>query len=175
MPIASFYKYSNEARMATGARFVLALFGMTLFEDQIPAKRHRLPHVDLYDVSGDELENLERLGTSVGTDLQFCTFWLPIGVSAMLTLIGEAYGSVPISNPHVYETYLVAMFVGYGFGIFFGVRWWLTRAHFKKCVDKIRQRQVGPVGEEGKELKPSELESLPSATPAEGSGSQGQK
>jgi hypothetical protein len=137
------------------------MFAMA-FDDQILAKRHRLQHLDLYDVSGDELDNIEQLGTTVGTDLQFCTFWLPIGISAALTLI-----AVPIPNIHVYQTYLAAAFAGFGFGIFFGVRWWSTRGQFKKCLDKIRQRQVGPVGEEGKELKPSELESLPSGTPTE--------
>jgi len=129
-------------------------------EDQITAKRHRLSHLDLYDVSGDELDNLQEIGSTVGTDLQFCTFWLPIGVSATLTLL-----AVPISNAHVYETYLVAAFVGFGFGIFFGVRWWNSRGRFRRCIEKIRQRQVGTVGEEGKELKPSELESLPAEAP----------
>jgi hypothetical protein len=131
-------------------------------QDQIPAKRHRLQHLDLYDVSGDELDHLEQLGSTVGTDLQFCTFWFPIGISATFTLL-----AVPIPSPHVYSTYLVGAFVGYGFGVFFGVRWWFSRGQFKKCVDKIRERQIGPVGEQGKELKPSELETLPSGTPAE--------
>ena len=147
------------------ASFMLGLFAMPFEQDQIPAKRHRLKHLDLYDVSGDELDNLEQLGTTVGTDLQFCTFWLPIGISATLTLIAVGAGTIPITNTHVYETYLVAMFVGYGFGLFFGVRWWLSRGRFKQCIEKIRQRQVGPVGEEGKELKPSELESLPAGAP----------
>jgi hypothetical protein len=103
------------------ARFILGLFAMTFEQDQIPAKRHRLKHLDLYDVSGDELDNLEQLGATVGTDLQFCTFWFPIGISASLTLI-----AISITNPHVYLAYLVAMFVGYGFGVFFGVRWWTS-------------------------------------------------
>ena len=135
---------------------------MPLSEEQIPAKRHRLRHVDLYDVSGDELDNLEQIGASVGTDLQFCTFWLPIGISATLTIL-----SVPINNPHVYTAYVVAAFVGFGFGAYFGIRWWITRGQFRRCISKIRERQVGPVGEEGKELKPSELETLPSGAPTE--------
>lgn len=143
-------------------RFITGLFAMSFDQDQIPAKRHRLRHLDLYDVSGDELDTLEQLGSTVGTDLQFCTFWLPIGITSTLTLI-----AVPITNVHVYQTYLIAAFVGFGFGIFFGVRWWFTRGQLKKRINKIRERQVGPVGEEGKELKPSELETLPSETPTE--------
>jgi hypothetical protein len=135
---------------------------MPLNDDQIPAKRHRLQHLDLYDVSGDELDNLEQVGSNVGTDLQFATLWLPIGISALLTLI-----AIPIANSRVYEAYLVAAFVGFGFGIYFGVRWWSNRGQFKRCIEKIRQRQVGPVGEEGKELRPSELEILPAGTPTE--------
>jgi hypothetical protein len=133
---------------------------MSIDNDQILAKRHRLQHVDLYDVSGDELDNLEQLGASVGTDLQFCTFWFPIGITANLTLL-----AINIPSAHVYETYMVATFVGYGFGVFFLVRWFRMRGQFKRCIAKIRQRQIGPVGEEGKELKPSELEELPAGTP----------
>jgi hypothetical protein len=140
--------------------FLLGLFAMPFDDDQIPAKRHRLKHLDLYDVSGDELDNLEHVGSNVGNDLQFSTFWFPIGIFALLTLI-----AVPIANAHVYETYMVATFIGFGFGIYFGVRWWINRGQFKKCIEKIRQRQVGPVGQEGKELKPSELEILPAVAP----------
>ncbi len=131
-------------------------------EERIPAKRHRLKELELYDVSGDELDNLEQMGSNVGTDLQFCTFWFSVAITATLTLI-----AVPITNAHVYTVYLVATFFGYGFGAYSGVRWWRARGQFSKCIDKIRERQVGPVGEEGKELKPSELDTLPSVTPTE--------
>jgi len=140
----------------------LRFCAMPFEQDQITAKRHRLRHLDLYDVSGDELDNLEHVGANVGTDLQFATFWFPIGISSLLTL-----KTIPISNPHIYEAYLVATFVGFGFGVYFGIRWWFNRGQFKKCINKIRERQVGPVGEEGKELKPSELEVLPSGTPTD--------
>jgi len=56
-------------------------------EDQILAKRHRIRHLDLYDVSSDELDQIERVGKSVGSDLQFATFWLPIGITTLLTLM----------------------------------------------------------------------------------------
>jgi hypothetical protein len=105
--------------------------------DQIAAKRHRLQQLELYDVSGDELDHLEQLGSSVGTDLQFCMFCLPIGISATLTLL-----VVNVTNPHVYETFWVAIFVGFGLGAFFGYRWLMARGQFSKCIDKIRQRQV---------------------------------
>jgi|SRR5579872_1450230 len=129
-------------------------------QEQITAKRHRLPHVDVYDVSGDELDNLERVGSHVGTDLQWTTFWFPIGLSALLTLI-----ATPVPNAHVYEAYLVACFVGFGFSIYFATRWWSNRGEFKNCIGKIRQREVGPLGEEGKEVKPSRLETLPAVAP----------
>ncbi len=137
-------------------------FEMHLDADQIPAKRHRLRHLDLYDVSGDELDQIERLGTSVGTDLQFATFWLPIGITTLLTLI-----VLTISDTRVFITYVCIMLVSLGFSIYFFVRWWITRGEFKKLINRIRERQVGPVGEEGKELKPSDLANLPSVAPNE--------
>ncbi len=148
--------------LSESIRFLFGLFAMPFNDDQIPAKRHRLKHLDLYDVSGDELDNLEQVGATVGNDLQFATFWFPIGIAAGLTVL-----AVPITNIHVYQTYLVATFVGLGFGAYFTVRWHSNRDKFKKCIAKIRERQVGTVGEEGKELKPSELEVLPAGAPTE--------
>jgi len=143
-------------------KFLLGLIAMPSDHDQIPAKRHRLQHVDLYDVSSDELDKLQQVGSSVGTDLQFATFWLPIAIASLLTLI-----SVPITDRHVFDVYLVATFVGFGFGFYFAFKWRSGTNEFKKCIDKIRERQVGPVGEQGKELKPSELEQLPAGSPTE--------
>jgi hypothetical protein len=129
-------------------------------EDQITTKRHRISHLELFDVSGEELDNLEEIGQSVGTDLQFFTFWIPIGLSATFTL-----NAITISDIHVYNFYLIAAWVGFGMGIYHGIRWLNNRGRFKKRINKIRERQIGPVGEEGKELKPSELENLPAGAP----------
>lgn len=128
--------------------------------EQIPIKRHRLEQVETFEVSGDELERIEREASSVGTYLQYALFWLPVGISLTATL-----SLTTISSNRVYISFFVVMVMSYAFGLFFLVRWYQTRDVFKELIRKIRDRQVGPVGEEGKELKPADLAELPSTEP----------
>jgi len=53
--------------------------------ENIPAKRHRLAHVDIFEVTGDELDNIEREAANIGTDLQFSLVLLLLAVSFTLT------------------------------------------------------------------------------------------
>jgi len=126
--------------------------------DQITAKRHRVEHVDVYEVFGDELDRIETEATSVGTDLQFALFWLPIAITLTVTL-----SLTSIQSQKVYVSFFSLTVISYALGIYFAIRWWLCRGVFKRLLAKIRDRQVGPVGEEGKEVK--NLTELPSAEP----------
>jgi hypothetical protein len=132
------------------------LFAMSLQPDQIQARRHRLQHVEIYEVAADELDRIEQESTNVGTDLQFATFWFPIGITLTIVL-----ATTPIPSQGFHTGFMVGCFMGYGFGLYFAVRWWKQRSGLKKLVARIRERQVGPLGEEGEELRPSELASLP--------------
>jgi len=131
--------------------------------DHITAKRHRLEHVDVYEVSGDELDRIEREAVTVGTDLQFALFWIPIAVT-----LTTALALTSIQNAKVYNGFFTVTVVSYGFGVYFGVRWWRCRDVFKRLLAKIRDRQVGPVGEQGKEVQ--DLTALPSVEPPKGGG-----
>ena len=128
--------------------------------ENIPAKRHRLENVEIFEVTGDELDGIEREASTVGTDLQFALVLIPIGISLTATLF-----LTKISSERVYETFLTITIASYVFGIFFFIRWWLQRGTFKRLIEKIRSRRLGPVGEQGKELNPSELAELPSSVP----------
>lgn len=60
-----------------------------------------------------------------------------------------------------------AMIVVVGFfgAITFGVKWFKSRGSFANLLQRIRERQVGPVGEKGNEIRPSEAGQLPSEEP----------
>ena len=128
--------------------------------ENIPAKRHRLAHVDIFEVTGDELDNIEREAANIGTDLQFSLVLLPIAVSFTLTLV-----LTTIASPRVYSSFFIITLLTYVLGIYFGIRWFRQRGSFKKLLQKIRDRSVGPIGQEGKELNAAELAELPSTEP----------
>ncbi|HEY2362106.1 MAG TPA: hypothetical protein VGK36_13380 [Candidatus Angelobacter sp.] len=157
-------EWSSEVYSKDGLQMALAIqfldpVGMT-FSDQILARRHRIAHIELFEIYAEELDQIERVAGTVGTDLQFTTFWFPIGIAAILTLI-----VVPIPNLRVFNIYLCVGVISLGFGIYFLIRWLRNRGELKHYLSRIRERQIGPVGEEGKELKPSDLAALPSVTP----------
>ena len=136
-------------------RFVLGLFAMS-DDGHIPATRYRIKNVDTYEIPVSDFNRIKAEGSSVGTHLQFATAWLPVALTLSLTL-----ATVPIQSIRTYVTVLVVMMVSWSMGIFHGVCAYQQRGRFEKLMEGLRQLQVGPLGEEGKELQPSELASLP--------------
>jgi hypothetical protein len=141
------------------------MFPMPFSEEHIPVKRHRVEHAEIYELFGEDLRRIEDEGSRVGTHLQFATAWFPVAIALTVTL-----STIPIPKDRVFEAILIFTIVSYGFALFHGVCAWQQRGRFKSIIAEIRQRKAGPLGEKGEELKPSELEGLPSqeAAPAEG-------
>jgi hypothetical protein len=125
-------------------------------DDQIPVKRHRLEHAEIFEISADELDSIERSGASVGTDLQFATFLLPIAITLTTVLL-----ITPIQNSRLWDGFFITLIVGYVLGSYFLIKWGRQRNTFKEVLRKIRDRRVGPLGQEGRELLPRELAELP--------------
>lgn len=128
--------------------------------EPIPAKRHRVQHIETYEVTADELDGVEREGQSVGQDLQFATVFIPIGITLTAVLT-----TTSIPDIRLYTAFLVALCVSYGFGATFLIRWWRQRGRFLRLMAKIREKPIGPLGEEGKELGASALAELPAVEP----------
>ena len=134
--------------VSTFRRIAFGLLGFPMTNEHITVKRHRLEHVDVYEVFGDELDRIEQEAATIGTDLQFALFWLPIAVTLTATLI-----LTNIPNERVHTGFLIFTIMSYGFGVYFVIRWLRQIGSFKRLLSKIRDRQVGPIGEEGKEIK----------------------
>jgi hypothetical protein len=125
--------------------------------EHIPIRRHRLSGLDICDVTTDELEAIEREGADVGLDFQIAQFCLTLALSFLASTL-----SSPPTSDRVYTVFVVIIVVSFALGIIFGIKWWKGRGEFSRLIQKIKDRQIGPVGDEGKEIKPAELEDLPS-------------
>jgi hypothetical protein len=128
--------------------------------ERIPAKRHRLEHVELFEVLGGELDQIEQEAATLGTDLQFALVLLPIALSFTVTLV-----LTTIPTERKFNAFLIVTILAYIAGLYCAKRWWQHRGGLKKLFQEIRERRVGPVGEEGKELNPAELAELPASEP----------
>lgn len=129
-------------------------------EEHVPIRRHRLPDLHSYDVTGDELDQIEREAMQVGLDFSFASIALTAFISFLLALT-----TTEIKVPWVFEAYFSVMLSAFGFAVFFGIRWVRGRKVGTSIITKIRQRQVGPLGNEAREIQPADLENLPAQVP----------
>jgi hypothetical protein len=131
---------------------------------QVPLRRHGVGHLEIYDVTVDELEQIEREGGNIGLDFQvslFCITEASAFLAALLTMTTK--------SERTYTLFLILIVVGFLSGVVFGLRWLRSRKNFTVMLQKIRDRPIGPVGSEDHELEASELATLKSDVP-EGSG-----
>lgn len=143
---------------------VLGVMFRSMNDGRIPIRRHGIGHVEAYDVTVEELERLEKEGSDVGFDFQISLFCITMATSFLIALI--------LSPPtgKTFDVFVLLVIVGLLVGLIFGIKWFRGRGARSLTIKKIKERQIIPFGEEGEELKPSQLEDLPSeeAGPAEG-------
>jgi hypothetical protein len=123
----------------------------------IPAKRFRLRAVHTYEVVRDDFDQIETEAMSVGTDFAFAMACIPVAITLTVTLL-----TVSVANSTVKLAFFCLMFSCYILGAYFGVAAWRDRAHLNRFMQRIRDNQEAPLGEKDEELRPSELEQLPS-------------
>jgi len=130
--------------------------------------------VETYDVTAQELRSIERESLDVGQDLQLASNATSIAVTLFIALM-----LTEIKSPKLYASFVaVALAMGVLAAYFF-IRYFRKRSSTQTTIREIRERGVGPLGEEGHEIPPSKLAQLPSepenpeeaAVPRPGQGS----
>jgi len=99
---------------------------------------------------------MERESLDVGLHLQFGL--VALGILATL-LVSLALTDIP--SPKRFAGFVAATFTAAGFTIFFLTSYYFKRQGFLSTIQRIRERQVGPVGEEGREMRPADIDQLP--------------
>jgi hypothetical protein len=107
-------------------------------------ERHAVTSVVIYEVTGEDLEQLEKETLTVGEDFSFALAAISVALSFSATL-----SAVTIPAGKTYDVFWIVMLLGYISGIFFGIRWFRGRKQFRSVVSKVRSRG-GPLGEQGK-------------------------
>lgn len=139
-------------------RSALDLFTMTLNQDDYPrVKRFRLGEIPSYEVLVDDFDRIEDEAQDVGLAFHFAIFCLSVAITLCITL-----ATVPVDKWLVKSIFILVIFGGFVLGFFFLVSALRQRDRLKKMMQKIRDRQIAPLGEKDGELGPSELQQLPS-------------
>jgi hypothetical protein len=121
----------------------------------IEVERHPYGGLVIYEVSGDELDTLEKETAAISEDLSFALVGLSFGVAFSIALSTTA-----IPSDRTFSVFVLVTIISYLDAAYFGIRWLRGRSKTTTIVAEIKKR-VGPLGEEGKELEPQELASLP--------------
>lgn len=118
-------------------------------QDRIPIRRHPIAELDVYEVSSEELDQLERAGLHGAESFGFLIFGLSVGISLTVTLT-----TVDIHSDRLFQGFLIVTIVAYLVAAFFGIRWLLERRSSKAVAQRIRSR-VGPIGDDEAGVEPS--------------------
>jgi hypothetical protein len=144
--------------MFLSGRHLLALIRTvpTRIKEEFFVERHSYTGFVLYDITGDDLDNLERETLTISEDFSFASIATAVAISFSIAL-----ATTTITSQETFNVFWIVTILGYVIGLYFGIRWLRSRKNFKGILHKIRQRG-GTLGEEGKELRASELADLPS-------------
>jgi len=137
---------------------VLRLFTMDYGEDDYTRiKRFRLGEVPSYEVLADDFDRIEDEALDVGLHFHFAILCLSVAITIAITL-----ATVPIASVLVKLIFINVMAVGLVLGAFLLILAIRQRGRLHKMMQRIRDRQVAPLGEKGKEIGPAESQELPS-------------
>jgi hypothetical protein len=128
-----------------------------IIKRELIVESHPITGLICYEVSLEDLNQLEKETLAVGEDFSFGLFCLATAISFTIALI-----TVEIPAGKTYETFAIITILGYAGTIFFGFRWFKTKTSFKNTIRRIKERP-GPLGEEGNEIGAEALDNLSSA------------
>jgi hypothetical protein len=131
--------------------------------EQISRKAHRISTFETFEVSSDELDVIESGHPSRQNDLTFFSVAASVFASFLLVVLTTKMPAIPTWRDMLFFAILL---VSGGLAIYFFSCWRRSTKGQSLIFQRIRKRAYGTFGEEGKELKPSELEELKPETPS---------
>lgn len=105
-------------------------------QDEPQIVTHRIPSIDLYQVSEDELNRIEEGYAHVGQDFSFAIASLSIGASFVVALL-----SASVSD-RVFSFFVSIIIISGVVFLYTGIRWWSNRKKAPDAIAKIRSRKI---------------------------------
>ena len=102
------------------------------------ARTYRIPPIEIYEVTDDQLELIEESCRGLGQDLSFAISSLSICASFIIALSS----ATPAET--VRTVYIIVVAVTFVVFAYTGVRWLGARKRSPKIIQKIRSRKMDP-------------------------------
>jgi len=113
-----------------------------LLPSAISIQRHPITALEVYDVTREELDALEKASLRGAEDFGFSIFGFSSGITLAATIF-----SVDIKPDRLNQIYWSAMFVAFAIGIYCAFRWIINRRSSTTIAQRIRSR-VAPLGDQ---------------------------
>jgi|SRR5712692_2756138 len=127
--------------------------------EKIEVRRHRITYVEIYEVYGDELRRLQHEEPHRSYELTLALSALSVALALWIPMLVGEPSKIPDRRLAVFVAIII---VGFGFFLFFGIRWLISFRRRNLLFEQIRARQIGPIGEAGAEISAEQLAELPS-------------
>lgn len=101
---------------------------------------YRIPRIEVYQVTDDELTRLEGESNQVAQDLTFALSCGSVFATLVVALLTGTFGQ------RVGATLAIAALVFALVAIYTGLRWWRDRGKASNVIASIRRRKVDPQG-----------------------------
>jgi hypothetical protein len=99
---------------------------------------YKIPQIDIYHVTEDELIRIEEGCSEIGQDLTFATISLTLLIAFIISLVTTSI-SEPVRSFFVFVTIVAAVVF-----LYTGSKWWRRRRTTPNVIAKIRSRKVDP-------------------------------
>jgi len=99
---------------------------------------YRIPRIEVYPVTDDEMCRIEEGCGRVSQDFAFATSFLSFGVAFFIALMTATFSETR-------RTAFIIVVVICGIVVFYtGVRWWMQKGKVPEVIAKIRSRKTEP-------------------------------
>jgi hypothetical protein len=100
--------------------------------EEIIVERHAFEALVIYEVTGQELDQMDQETRGVGEDFSFALAGLSIGVTLATVL-----ASVKIDAERTFNAFLIAMIISFVVTLYCGIKWFRARKAFQTVVQQI--------------------------------------
>lgn len=99
---------------------------------------YKIPRIEVYQVTDDELRRIEEGTGQIGEDLTFAVAALSFAIAFLITL-----ATTPLTD--LLKTIFIAVIIICTIVFFYtGARWWRVRTTASKAIASIRSRKDNP-------------------------------
>ena len=113
--------------------------------DQISLRRHARQHLEVYEVTSDQLQRMEASGTELGYSFHIGLFFSAVFLANVINLLLS-----PPPPPGIKQAVFAAITViSFFLGVIYGIKWFRERGTHSDVFREVRELPVGPLGDEG--------------------------